>query len=244
MKFDVVTLFPEFFDSPLACGLLRIARQKGAIQVRLTNPREYAAESKVDDYQFGGGAGMVLKPDPLIRALNRTSKGGARVIHFTPKGQPLRQSLVRELTRQKHLILICGRYKGIDERVTLLSDPLELSVGDYVLAGGEIAALALIEATSRLLPEVMGNLDSAETDSLQNGLLEAPIYTRPAVFKKMEVPAVLRSGNHRAITDWRRRESLALTLRKRPDLMSDATFSKNDLSILLEVLDGNQDARL
>jgi tRNA (guanine37-N1)-methyltransferase len=244
MKFDVVTLFPEFFDSPLACGLLRIARQKDAIQIRLTNPRDYAAEGKVDDYQFGGGAGMVLKPDPLTRTLHRLAKSGARVIYFTPKGQPLRQSLVRELTRHKHLVLVCGRYKGIDERATTLSDPLEISIGDYVLAGGEIAALALIEATSRLLPGVMGNLDSAETDSLENGLLEAPIYTRPAVFKKMEVPAVLRSGNHRAIADWRRRESLALTLRKRPDLISDAIFSKNDLSILLEVLDGNQDARL
>jgi len=243
MKFDVVTLFPEFFDSPLACGLLRIARQKGAIRIRLTNPRDYAADGKVDDYQFGGGAGMVFKPEPVSRALNRKADKTRRVIMFTPKGRLLRQDLVRELTRSKHLVLICGRYKGIDERVTVLNDPLEVSVGDYVLAGGEIAALALIEATARLLPGVMGDLDSAETDSLQNGLLEAPIYTRPAVYKKMEVPSVLRSGNHRAIADWRRRESLALTLRKRPDLMSETIFSKNDLSILLEVLDGNQDAR-
>jgi len=244
MKFDVVTLFPEFFDSPLACGLLRIARQKGAIQIRLTNPRDYAGGGPVDDYQFGGGAGMVMKPDPLYRTLSRMRKSNARVIMFTPKGLPLKQDLVRELTRHERLVLVCGRYKGIDERVTALCKPLEISVGDYVLAGGEIAALALIESLSRLLPNVMGNLDSAESDSLQTGLLEAPIYTRPAIFKKLEVPAVLRGGNHRAIADWRRRESLALTLRKRPDLMSDATFTKNDLSILLEVLDGNQDARL
>jgi tRNA (guanine37-N1)-methyltransferase len=244
MKFDVVTLFPEFFDSPLACGILRIARQKGAIRIRMTNPRDYTPDGKVDDYQFGGGAGMVMKPEPVTRALKRKADKSRRVILFTPKGRPLRQDLVRELTRCKQLVLICGRYKGIDERVTALHEPLEISIGDYVLAGGEIAALALIEATARLLPKVMGDLDSAETDSLQNGLLEAPIYTRPAVYKKMEVPPVLRSGNHRAIADWRRRESLALTLRKRPDLMSEAIFSKNDLSILLEVLDGNQDARL
>jgi tRNA (guanine37-N1)-methyltransferase len=244
MKFEVVTLFPEFFDSPLACGTLRIAQQVGAIRIRLINPRDFAVDGKVDDYAFGGGAGMVMKPEPLTGSVNRVKKGGSLIVYFTPKGKPLRQDLIRDIARRDRLVLICGRYKGIDERVLTMLDPVEISVGDYVLAGGEIAALALIEATARLQPKVLGNLDSAESDSLQTGLLEAPLYTRPAVFKKHEVPPVLRSGDHRAIAEWRRRESLALTLRRRPDLMAEASFTKNDLSILLEVLDGDQDSRL
>lgn len=239
MNVDIVTLFPEFFDGPLSCGTLRIARQSGALEVRLTNPRDFTADGKADDYQFGGGAGMVLKAEPLIKAVTRRRRPGSTIINFTPKGVPLDQALVRDLARRDHLVLVCGRYKGIDERFNARFDPLLVSVGDYVLAGGEIASLVLIEAAARLLPGVLGNTDSARSDSLQSGLLEAPIYTRPAVFRKHEVPEVLRGGDHRAVDEWRRRRALAETFRRRPDLLPRNRFTKNDLALLLEVLDGN-----
>jgi tRNA (guanine37-N1)-methyltransferase len=239
MNVDIITLFPEFFDGPLSCGTLRIARQAGALEIKLTNPRDFTADGKVDDYQFGGGAGMVMKAEPLIKAVSRLRRRGSTIINFTPKGTPLDQALVRDLSSRDHLILVCGRYKGIDERFNARFDPLLVSVGDYVLAGGEIASLVLVEAAVRLLPGVLGNTDSAQSDSLESGLLEAPIYTRPATFRKQEVPEVLRGGDHRAVAEWRRRLALAETLRRRPDLLPRTRFTKNDLALLLEVLDGN-----
>ena len=239
MNVDIITLFPEFFDGPLSCGTLRIARQAGVLDVRLSNPRDLTADGKVDDYQFGGGAGMVMKAEPLIKAVNRVRRAGSKIINFTPKGIPLDQALVRDLSRRDHLVLVCGRYKGIDERFNIQFNPMLVSVGDYVLAGGEIASLVLIEAAVRLLPGVLGNTDSAQSDSLESGLLEAPIYTRPAVFRKQEVPEVLRGGDHRVVDQWRRRAALGETLRRRPDLLPRTRFTKNDLALLLEVLDGN-----
>jgi len=238
MKFDVISIFPEFFESPLAFGVVRIAREKGIITIDITNPRDFTEDGVIDDYQFGGGAGMVMKPEPLAKAINHVKTQNSLLIHLTPKGKRLTQEMVNLLTKKEHIIMICGRYKGIDERINLIFAPLEISIGDYVLAGGEIGALVLVESITRLLPGVLGNKDSADTDSFQKNLLESPIYTRPNVYKKHKVPQILRSGDHRRIADWRSKKSLGKTLSHRPDLLPAETFLKKDLEILLEVLNG------
>ena len=237
MKFDIISIFPEFFDGPLSCGVLRIAQEKQAVKIDRYDPRDYTSDGVVDDYQFGGGAGMVMKPEPLVRTINALRTKSSLLIHLTPKGKALNQKLVKELAKKDHLIIICGRYKGIDERINIMYKPLEISLGDYVLAGGEIGALVLLESITRLLPDVLGNRDSAETDSFQNDLLEASIYTRPNVYKKIKVPEVLRSGNHALVAQWRRKQAIENTLKRRPDLIALPTFTKNDFEILLEVLD-------
>lgn len=237
MDFDIISLFPEFFSGPLGCGTFRIAQQKDIIKIKITNPRDFSKDGFVDDYQFGGGAGMVMKPEPLVKAIEHTKRKDSCLINLTPKGELLNQKLVQKLAKKEHIIIICGRYKGIDERINLLFNPCQVSIGNYVLAGGEAGALVIIESITRLLPGVLGNKDSAESDSLQNGLLESPIYTRPNLYKKFEVPLVLRTGDHRRIADWRRKESFKETLRKRPDLISTEIYPKKDLEILLEVLD-------
>ncbi len=238
MKFDIITIFPEFFESPLSCGMLRLAKEKGAITVNTVNPRTMTSDGVVDDYQFGGGAGMVFKPEPLTKALDSVMTRESTLINLTPKGHRLTQNMVKEFTQHPHIIIICGRYKGIDERINEIFEPLEISIGDYVLSGGEVAALALIEGIARLLPGVLGNKDSADSDSFQTGLLEAPIYTRPCNFKDSKVPDILRSGNHRRIAEWRRKKSLAMTIKRRPELLSSTVYSKKDFEILLEVLHG------
>ncbi len=238
MKFDIISLFPEFFSSPLSCGILRIALEKGIIKIGITNPREFTEDGVVDDYQFGGGAGMVMKPEPLAKAINRVKTKHSCIISLTPQGKRLEQSTVKELTKNRHTIIVCGRYKGIDARMNRIFKPLEISVGDFVLAGGEIGALVLIESITRLLPGALGNRDSAESDSFQKYLLESPVYTRPNSYRKFKVPQILRSGNHNLIAHWRRKKSLQKTMTQRPDLLSLETFSKSDLAILLEVLDG------
>lgn len=238
MDFDIISLFPEFFASPFSCGILRIAQQKGIIRIGITNPRNFTQDGFVDDYQFGGGAGMVLKPKPVVEAINHIKKENSFLINLSPQGELLNQKLALAWTKKEHIIIICGRYKGIDERINLIFKPQQISIGDYILAGGEIGALVIIEAITRLLPNVLGNKDSAETDSLQRGLLESPLFTRPGDYKKFAVPNVLRSGNHRLIADWRKKESFKKTLQKRPELISAETFTRQDLEILLEVLDG------
>jgi len=238
MKFDVVSIFPEFFEGPLSCGMLRVAREKGIVRVNTVNPREMSTDGVVDDYQFGGGAGMLFKPEPLSAAIESVMTKGSLLISLTPKGRRLTQKMVADLTRHNHIVLVCGRYKGIDERINDIYKPIEISMGDYVLSGGEIAALAIIESVTRLLPGVLGNQDSADSDSFHESLLEAPRYTRPHVFKKHDVPEVLRGGNHKQITEWRRKKSLELTLERRPELLADSVFSKKDFQILLEVLYG------
>ncbi len=236
VNFDIITLFPDYFRGPLSCGTLKIAREKGIIKINITNPRDLTTDGMVDDYQFGGGAGMVLKPEPLGKAIEKVKGDDSIIVNFSPGGQLLNQRLVQDLTKRGHIILICGRYKGIDERINLIYKPLEISVGDYVLAGGEVAALALIEAITRLLPGVLGNIDSAEEDSLQTGLLAADIYTRPDNYKMFKVPSVLKSGDHKKIARWRRKESLRKTLIRRPELLGNLRFSREDLDILLEVV--------
>ncbi len=240
LHFNIISLFPEYFKGPLSCGTLRIAQDNGAIKVNIINPRDFVKDRIVDDYQFGGGAGMVLKLEPLLKAINAIKNNDSLIINFTPTGKVLNQKLIKELQKNNNIILVCGRYKGIDERLGNFLSIKDISVGDYVLSGGETAAIILIEAISRLLPGVLGHIDSAEEDSLQNGLLSAPVYTRPANFKNHSVPEILLSGNHQAIARWRRKEAIKRTLKERPDLLSDVLFSKEDLEILTEVLNGKK----
>lgn len=238
MKFDIISIFPDFFQNPLACGVVRIAQEKAIIEVHVIDPRSCAPDHKVDDYQFGGGAGMVMKPEPLLRSIRRTVKKNSRLIALTPRGIPFDQNMAKALSSEDHIVIICGRYKGIDERVTTMFKPEEVSIGDYVLSGGEAAALVLIEAITRLLPGALGNRDSAESDSFTDHLLEAPRYTRPSSYCRQTVPAVLRNGNHAHIARYRRRMSIEQTLERRPDLLPNETFDMQDLDILLEVMNG------
>jgi tRNA (guanine37-N1)-methyltransferase len=223
MKVDVVTIFPEFFTGPLDASLLGKARQRGVVDVRLHDLREHTTDPHrtVDDEPYGGGVGMVMKPDPWFAAVEAIEGWvTARRVLLTPAGRRLDQDLVRDLALAPHLILMCGRYEGIDERVAegLATD--ELSVGDYVLAGGESAALLVVEAVTRLVPGVVKEAASVEQESFgPDGLLDYPQYTRPADFRGMAVPEVLLSGDHSQIAAWRRREALERTKRRRPDLL-------------------------
>lgn len=238
MKIDIISIFPEFFNTPLSYGILRIAQEKGIIEINVTNPRNFTQDGVVDDYQFGGGAGMVMKPEPLTKAVNHIKTKNSCLINLSPKGRRLNQDIVTKLAEKKHTIIICGRYKGIDERINYIFDPLQISIGDYILSGGELGALVLIESITRLLPGALGNKDSANSDSFQKHLIESPIYTRPNVYKKLKVPQILRSGNHNLVARWRRKKSLDKTLTQRPDLLLEETFTTTDLEILLEVLNG------
>ena len=223
MRVDVVTIFPDFFTGPLDASLLGKARQRGVVDVRLHDLRDHTTDPHrtVDDEPYGGGVGMVMKPDPWFAAVEAIDGWEtARRVLLTPAGRRLDQDLVRDLAGAPHLILLCGRYEGIDERVAegLATD--ELSVGDYVLAGGESAALLVVEAVTRLVPGVVKEAASVEQESFgPDGLLDYPQYTRPADFRGMAVPEVLLSGDHAEIAAWRRREALERTKRRRPDLL-------------------------
>jgi len=230
MRVHIITIFPEFFTSPLGCGIMRIAQEKNVAQVDLVNLRDFTTDSyrTVDDYPFGGGPGMILKPEPIFKAVESVKQDNSYVILLSPQGRPLNQDIVTELSKHEHLILICGRYKGIDERVRehLVGD--EISIGDYVLSGGEAAALVLIEAMVRLLPDVVGDKESVESDSFISGLLDAPYYTRPQDFRGHKVPEVLVSGNHQKVKEWRAEQALKLTKEKRPDLLKNIPQSHRD----------------
>lgn len=223
MRIDVVTIFPEFFTGPFNTSLLGKARDSGVVQLRVHDLRRWATDRHrtVDDLPYGGGAGMVMKPEPFfaaVESLYGSLEERPRTIVLTPRGRLLDQELVRELAGEAGLALLCGRYEGIDERVpqALASD--EVSIGDYVLAGGEVAACVVVEAVTRLLPGVMGNLASASDESFSAGLLEYPQYTRPATYRGMEVPEVLRSGDHARVEAWRREQAVDRTRALRPDL--------------------------
>jgi len=238
MKFDIISIFPGFFTAPLAHGVLRVAQEKKIIDVTITDPRDYAKDSVVDDYQFGGGGGMVMKAEPVYQAIKHVQTKHSHLVNLTPKGEPLTQNMVNGLLDKDQLVILCGRYKGIDDRIHAHFDLQEISIGDYVLSGGEIGALVIIDAITRLLPGVLGNFSSAESDSFQSRLLASPHYTRPEVHRRQAVPDILRSGNHKLVAGWRRKQSLRYTLARRPDILDREVFSKNDLAILLEVLDG------
>ncbi|MCC6142999.1 MAG: tRNA (guanosine(37)-N1)-methyltransferase TrmD [Candidatus Hydrogenedentes bacterium] len=238
MRIDVLTLFPEMFGPALEASLLGKAREKGLMTVETTQIRDFATDKHhtVDDAPFGGGPGMVMKCEPLYAAIESLSDRNSlqRVILMSPRGRRLTQDLVRELAQAPDLVLVCARYEGVDERVSqgIITD--EISIGDYVLSGGELPAMVLIEALSRMLPGVIGDWESVETDSFYAGILGPPQYTRPPVFRGMETPAILREGNHAAIRRWRRKEALRVTRARRPDLLIHAT-SVEDRKLLAEL---------
>jgi len=243
MRFDVLTLFPGMFSSPLQESILGKAIEKGLIQIRTINIRDYSQDKHqvVDDTPYGGGQGMVMKVEPIARAIEsaKSQYPSARTVYLTPQGKPLNQDLARRLSSQPHLILLCGRYEGVDERVRTLFIDEEISIGDYVLTGGELAAMVLIDAVSRFIPGVLGSDRSAEEDSFFNSLLEYPQYTRPSDFRGNCVPEVLLSGNHSAISQWRRKEALKRTSLRRPDLLTKADLSEEDRKLLKEIQQGN-----
>jgi tRNA (guanine37-N1)-methyltransferase len=220
-RFDILTLFPGLFEGPLRESLLGRAIRSGLIEVRVHDIRDHAEDKhrQVDDYGFGGGPGMVMKPEPIFAAVESLGERDMRIIVLSPAGRRLDQALVRELAREPRLVLICGRYEGVDERVIAGLPAEEVSIGDFVLSGGEVAALALVEAVSRLVPGVVGNEESLAAESFEEGLLDHPHYTRPASFRGMEVPETLLSGDHARIAAWRRKAALEKTRRNRPDLL-------------------------
>ncbi len=238
MIFDILTLLPEACQAYLDASILGRARKAGLITVRLTNVRDFAHDRHrtVDDAPYGGGDGMVMMPGPLLEAIESLpAEPAGPVVMLTPQGRPFDQELAGELAAQERLILVCGRYEGVDERVRRLGVDLELSLGDFVLSGGELAALCVVDAVSRQLPGVLGGADSAASDSFMDGLLEHPHYTRPAEFRGLAVPEVLLSGNHAAIARWRRKESLRRTLLRRPDLLERLELDETDRELLREI---------
>ncbi|MDY6850980.1 MAG: tRNA (guanosine(37)-N1)-methyltransferase TrmD [Thermodesulfobacteriota bacterium] len=239
MLFDLVTLFPSLFDSFLGQSLIGKALKKKAFEVRVIDIRDFSTDKHrtADDRPFGGGAGMVLKPEPVARAVSHAlesapGKVKTRVILLSPAGETLNQVKVGEYAALDHLILVCGRYEGVDERVSRTLVDEEISVGDYILSGGEVPAMVLVEAVGRLLPGVVGKSESTEEETFTDGLLEYPHYTRPRVFQSLAVPEVLLSGDHAAIRDWRRGESLRRTLRRRPEMLARARLSPQDREVL------------
>ena len=239
MEVHIVTLFPDLFASPLKESILGKAIDRGVVDVAVHDLRDHAQDKHrtADDAPYGGGAGMVLKPEPIIRALRaiETEAGPATVVLLTPQGIPFSQALAHRLSKEERLVLLCGRYEGVDERVRLHFTDLEISIGDYVLMGGEIPALVVLDATLRLLPGVVGDELSIQEDSFQTGLLDHPHYTRPAEAEGHKVPEVLISGNHEAIRRWRRKESLRRTRARRPDLLETAPLTDEDVELLAEI---------
>jgi tRNA (guanine37-N1)-methyltransferase len=239
MRFDILTLFPEMFSSPFQESILGRAIEKGFVQIRIVNIRDFALDKHqvVDDTPYGGGQGMVMKVEPIARAIERlkAEEPSARLIYLTPQGRPFNQKRARELSSLSRLILLCGRYEGIDDRVRELFVDEEISIGDYVLTGGELAAMVVIDAVARLLPGVLGSDRSAMEDSFINSLLEYPQYTRPYDFRGRLVPEVLLSGNHQAISQWRRKEALKGTWIRRPDLLAQADLNREDRRLLEEI---------
>lgn len=238
MRFDILTIFPDIFPPYLRHGVLGKAIEKGLIKVNIVNIRDFACgrHKNTDDRPYGGGEGMVMKPEPIYRALQSTERSkNSLVILLSPQGRRFDQEFAWELSRYDQLIFICGRYEGIDERIRILCADMEISIGDYILSGGELAALVIIDTVSRLIPGVLGGERSNIEESFSNGLLEYPQYTRPRVFQGIEVPEILLSGNHEEIRKWRRKEALKRTLERRPDLLKKAKLSKEDLEVLKSI---------
>ncbi len=234
-RFDILTLFPEMFDSPFNSSLLKKAREKQIIEFNITDIRAFAEDKHrmADDYPYGGGSGMVMKVEPVARAIESLHPSeGDPVILLTPQGEIFTQEIARQFSEFSRLILVCGHYEGVDERIRDHLVTREISVGDFILTGGEPAAIVLVDAVSRLIPGVLGNEESAPGDSFSAGLLEYPQYTRPAEYCGWTVPDVLLSGHHREIEMWRKRESLKRTLQRRPDLLEKAQLTEEERNIL------------
>lgn len=225
MRIDIITVLPELLDSPFSHSILKRAREKGLLEIQVHNLRDYTPykHGQVDDYAFGGGAGMVMMPEPLAHALETLlrQRSYQEVIYLTPDGERLSQALANRLSLKENLLVICGHYKGIDERIREHFVTLEISIGDYVLSGGELAAAVLVDAIGRLIPGVLNDETSALTDSFQDDLLAPPVYTRPADFRGWKVPEVLLCGDPRKIDEWRHQMALARTLQRRPDILKD-----------------------
>jgi tRNA (guanine37-N1)-methyltransferase len=240
MHFHIITIFPEFFTSPLSVSLLHKAHEKGAVSCTVHNLRDYAVgkHRSTDDTPYGGGPGMVMKPEPVVKALEEICRSLFHPwrILLSPQGVPLTQKKVVELADSATLVLVCGRYEGIDERIRTFVDE-EISLGDYILSGGETAALVVIDAVARLIPGVVGRQESTIHESFSDGLLEYPQYTRPEEFRGRRVPHVLLSGNHAEIARWRRRQSLLRTRARRPDLLDRATLSAEEKQWLTQSSD-------
>lgn len=239
MKCDILTLFPDMVEAVVGASILGRARENGLVDVRAVNLREYAEgrHRVADDYPYGGGAGMVLKPEPVFRAVDdlRARHGDLRLVMMSPQGRLFTQAVAEEFAAEtRRVVFVCGHYEGIDERVRQGLAPEELSVGDYILTGGELAALIVVDAAARLVPGVLGDLQSAQEESFAGSLLDYPHYTRPPVFRGLEVPEILRSGDHQAIRAWRRAQSLWNTYRKRPDLLERAELTPEDRQVLNE----------
>ena len=238
LRFDILSIFPEMFSSPFACSLLQKAVEKGLIEIGIHDIRKHAEDKHrmTDDAPYGGGGGMVMKVEPIDRALASLDlQERTPIILLTPQGESFHQGLAEELAASERLVLICGHYEGVDERVRVHLATREISLGDFVLTGGELSAMVVVDAVARLVPGVLGNADSALDDSFSTGLLEYPHYTRPSDYRGWEVPEVLLSGNHREIDRWRRRESLRRTRSRRPDLLEKSSLSEEDRRTLKQL---------
>ncbi len=238
-RVNILTTFPEMFDSFFSASILGRAQEQGLIDIRVTDIRPYSLSKhhNTDDYPFGGGAGMVMMAQPILDAMTAVSAEypSARRIYMGPRGKKLTTSLARELALEKELILLCGHYEGVDQRALDICVDEEISIGDYILTGGEPAAMVLVDCVSRFIPGVLGSTDSPEEESFSDGLLEYPQYTRPRDLNGMEVPEILLNGDHAKIRAWRRRESLKATLLHRPDLLETAPLDEKDLKLLDEI---------
>ncbi len=236
MRFDILTIFPDMFASPFEHSILKRARETGVIEINLVNIRDFAEDKHhmTDDYPYGGGSGMVMKPEPIVKGLRQieSKKGKGKVILLSPSGKRFDQETAKRLSAEEHIVLICGRYEGIDERVRERFIDEEISVGDYILTGGEFPAMVIVDAVSRLIPGVLGCAESPEEESFSESILEYPQYTRPPEFEGMKVPDVLLSGNHAEIAKWRKREALKKTLLVRPDLLEKADLTNEDKKVI------------
>ena len=241
LQFDIITLFPPMFDAVTECGVTGRARDRGLYQLVLWNPRDFAANSHrtVDDRPYGGGPGMVMMAEPLEKAISAASQrqisSGVRrprVVFLSPQGRLLNHRLVMELSQEQGLVMIAGRYEGVDERVVRRQIDDEISIGDYVLSGGELAAMVVMDCVVRQIPGVLGDAESARQDSFVNGLLDCPHYTRPETYRGEAVPPVLMSGNHAEISRWRLKQALGRTWQRRPDLLAQRELSDEELALL------------
>jgi tRNA (guanine37-N1)-methyltransferase len=237
MKIDILTLFPAMFTSPFNESIIDRARSRNLVEINTINIRDYALDKhqQVDDYPYGGGAGMVMKVDVLSRAIDSVKDENSKVIYLSPQGKKLDQKIVSRLAQQTHLILLCGHYEGVDERVINRVDE-EISIGDYVLSGGEIAAMVLVDAVTRLIPGALGDEKSSLEESFDGSLLEYPQYTRPRIYEGQEVPEILLSGHHDQIRLWRKKLSLTRTLLKRPDLLLEKKYDQEERKLLEQIL--------
>ena len=228
MRIDVLTLFPDIFSGPLTESIIKRAQEAALVSINIEDLRRYASDKHrtTDDKPYGGGSGMVMKPEPVLTAVDKLRKRSTRIILMSPQGSRFSQSMAQQLSGEEHLLFICGHYEGIDERVRTWLQPLDISIGDYILTNGSLAAMTVIDAVVRLIPGVLGNPESVLSESFQNGLLEYPQYTRPAEYRGMKVPDVLLSGDHQKIEQWREKEAQRLTRKHRPDMHAKQKVKK------------------